>query len=77
MSMKVDVGFVGFRATPVETPSQGRGGVQFSVFNPLQVTRSELQKIKVYTNNITLMRIDKDLQYVGKQPRFTLVKTRD
>lgn len=35
MNMKVDVGFVGFRATPVETPSQGRGGVQFSVFNSL------------------------------------------
>jgi hypothetical protein len=48
-----------------------------NVFNPLPITRGELQKIKVYTNNITLVRIDKDFQLSGKQPRFTLVKTHD
>lgn len=58
MNQKVDVGFVGFRSSPVETPVSGRGAMQFSVFNPLLTRRCDLSSIKVYTNNITLTRID-------------------
>jgi hypothetical protein len=77
MNQKVDVGYVPFRATPIETPPTGRGTYMFSLFNPLAVARSDITTIRVYTNNITLVRVDKDMLPHGKQPKFTLVKVQD